>query len=136
MQNQTGIVCDSIERIGMANPQCEHGYTKIANELLEALARIRIPGEARQVLDVIFRKSYGYSKKEDAISLSQFCLYTGIKRQNASRALKQLESMRLISVIKNDDRRPQTFRINKDYSQWRPLSKKITALSKTITDAA
>jgi len=33
----------------MASPQLENGYTRIANELMEALARIRIPGEARQV---------------------------------------------------------------------------------------
>lgn len=47
----------------MANPQCENGFTKIANELMEALAKIRIPGEARQVLDVIFRQTYGWNKK-------------------------------------------------------------------------
>ena len=27
----------------MANPQCENGYTRIANEILEALSKIRIP---------------------------------------------------------------------------------------------
>ena len=37
----------------MANPQTENGYTKIANEIMEALAHIRIPGEAMQVLLVI-----------------------------------------------------------------------------------
>lgn len=33
----------------MANPQCENGYTRIANEILEALSKIRIPGEARRL---------------------------------------------------------------------------------------
>jgi len=37
----------------MANPQLVDGYTRIDNALLDALARIRIPGEARQVFDVI-----------------------------------------------------------------------------------
>ena len=53
-------------------PQLENGYTKIANELLEAIAAIRIPGEAMQVLLVIIRKTYGYCKKKDAISISLF----------------------------------------------------------------
>ena len=49
----------------MVSPQWENGYTKIANEILESLARIRINGEARQVLDVIIRKTYGYGKKTE-----------------------------------------------------------------------
>lgn len=112
----------------MANPQCENGFTKLANELLEALARIRIPGEARQVLDVILRKTYGFSKKEDVISLSQFCSSTGIKKPNVIRVLKQLQTMNLI--IKNDNANPQIYKFNKDYSGWRPLSKKITNVIK------
>ncbi|MCK6470063.1 MAG: replication protein [Candidatus Brocadia sinica] len=115
----------------MASPQCEDGYTKVANELLEALARIRIPGEARQVLDVIFRKTYGFSKKEDAISLSQFCLATGILKPNVCASLKQLREMNLI--IQKDNGIANIYSINKDYTSWKPLSKKITTLSKKIT---
>jgi len=47
----------------MKSPQTENGYIKIANELWDALTGIRIPGEVRQVLDYIFRKTYGYNKK-------------------------------------------------------------------------
>jgi len=52
----------------MANPQIENGYTRIANETMDALAKIRIPGQARQVLDFILRKTYGWNKKTDMIS--------------------------------------------------------------------
>lgn len=114
----------------MANPQTENGYTKIANEVLEALSRIRIPGEAMQIFLVIIRKTYGFQKKEDAIALSQFCLATGINKPNVFRAIKQLQIMNLI--IKNDNANPQTYRFNKDYSQWKPLSKKITLSKKII----
>lgn len=108
----------------MANPQCEDGYTKIANELLEAQAKTRIPGEARQVLDAIARKTFGYNKREDAISLSQFVLATGIKKPNVVRAIKQLQAMNLI--IKTDNGKTQIYRINKDFETWKPLSKAIT----------
>ena len=46
----------------MANPQKENGYIMIANEIMEALAKYRIPGEQRQCLDVILRKTYGYDR--------------------------------------------------------------------------
>ena len=110
-------------------PQCEDGYTKIANELLEAFGLIRIPGEARQVLDVIIRKTYGWGKKMDAISLEQFCLTTGLKKPNVVRAIKKLLTMNLI--IKKDNGYVAMYGINKTYSTWQRLSKKIT-LSKAI----
>ncbi|OGH05916.1 MAG: hypothetical protein A2W22_06960 [Candidatus Levybacteria bacterium RBG_16_35_11] len=113
----------------MANPQCENGFVKIANTLMEALARIRIPGEARQVMDLIFRKTYGFNKKEDAITLSQFCLATGIKKPNCQRAINKLIEMNL--VIKKDNGNIPIYKINKDFDTWKPLSKKIT-LSKKI----
>jgi phage replication O-like protein O len=105
----------------MASPQAENGYTRIAHEIMEALARIRVPGRAMQVLFVILRKTYGFGKKADAIALSQFNLATGIKKSNICRALKQLESMSLI--IKNDNGNTVSYQFNKDYSTWKPLSK-------------
>ena len=82
----------------MASPQKENGYTAISNELLDALSRIRIPGESRQVLDVIIRKTYGFNKKYDCISNSQFVKYTGIKKQHVSRAVAKLKNMNIIYV--------------------------------------
>lgn len=113
----------------MASPQIENGYTRIANELMEAFAAIRIPGEARQVVDVIIRKTYGYNKKNDYISLSQFANLTGMKRPTVARALKKAL---LMGVIKKDNTYPASYCINKDFSTWKVLSKKITVLSKKI----
>lgn len=120
-------------------PQLENGYTKIANELLEAIAAIRIPGEAMQVLLVIIRKTYGYCKKKDAISLSQFVAATGIKKPNVCRAVKKLLDMniikplskKIIKIIEKDNAYISEYELNKDCSSWIPLSKKIT-LSKKI----
>ena len=113
----------------MASPQCENGYTRLANELLEALARIRIPGEARQIFDTILRKTYGFGKKEDSISLSQFVLFTSIKKPNICASLKQLKKMNVI--IQKDNDIANIYSINKDHTAWKPLSKRIT-LSKRI----
>lgn len=114
----------------MASPQVENGYTKIANELLEALAKIRIPGEARQVLDVICRRTYGFNKKYDAISLSQFNLATGLKKVAVCKAIQKLTFLNLITQKGNDT--SKTYSINKDFETWKPLPKKVTLPKKVI----
>lgn len=107
----------------MSNPQKEDGYTAIANEIMEALIRYRIPGEQRQCLDFILRKTYGFNKKSDMISNSQFVKATGLKKQAVSRALNGLI---LKNVIKKDDRYIPSYEFNKNYTLWKVSSKKIT----------
>lgn len=104
-------------------------YTRIDNELLEAMARIRIPGEAMQVLLVIARKTYGYQKREDSIPLSQFNLYTGISKPSIVRAIETLESKMNI-IYKKVNGHSAIYRINKDFSTWNPLPKRSTFTKK------
>ena len=87
----------------MANPQTEDGYLKIALEIQDAFCRTRIPGEERQVLDAIIRKTYGWHKCEDKISMGQIAQMTGMKRPNVARALKNLISKKIVTVIKSDN---------------------------------
>ena len=121
----------------MASPQVENGHIKIASEIFDAFCRIRIPGEAMQILNCILRKTYGWHKKQDSISLSQFVEMTGINKQCVIRALNKLTDMNLIVIEKDTPPVPKkitltsTYRFNKDYESWKPLSKKIT-LSKKI----
>ena len=123
----------------MANPQCENGYTRIANEIMEALAKLRIPGEARQILDVIIRETYGCNRKQVKLKSGFLSKKTGLKRQNVSRGIKKLTDMNLISVIKNDYVIKSDYiheiTFNKNYEKWIASSKTIThvASSKTIT---
>lgn len=105
----------------MADPQLENGYTRIANDILEALCRVRVPGEVRQIFDVILRKTYGFNKKADRISLSQFVLATGMKKPSIIRAQKAGVYHKLIYRNANDE-----WRILKDYSVWIPFTKKLT----------
>ena len=114
----------------MASPQVENGYIRIASEIMEALCRFRIPGECRQVLDCIIRKTYGYHKKEDWISNSQMVEMTGMKKQNVSRALAKLMTNNV--VIKSDDK----LRLNKDYKEWgsfKSSSKVITGKNNSLS---
>jgi len=108
----------------MENPQKENGYTPIANEILEALCSIRINGEARQCFDVIFRKTYGFNKKSDCISLSQFALLTKMPKVSVCRGLLKLANMNLI-INKNVNGMSNSYAVNKDFSTWKPLTKKL-----------
>lgn len=115
----------------MASPQLENGHVRIANELWDALAAYRIPGEQRQCLDVIIRKTYGFKKKQDAIALSQFVEMTGMNKPAVVRALNGLLSKKIIAIIKKDNAPAHIYEFIKDYNEWTPLSKKVT-LSKKI----
>jgi hypothetical protein len=58
---------------------------------------------------------------------------TGLKRQTVSRAIKKLSSKKIIVIIKNDDSQINIYRFNKNFDQWKLLSKKMTVSSKKIT---
>lgn len=112
----------------MANPQLEKGFVRIANEIIEALARIRIPGEARQVIDVVIRKTYGFNKKQDRIALSQFSIATGLSKQDVARALRKAKELNIVKVIgENAYDIGKEYRFNKDFDTWKPLAKKPTS---------
>ena len=115
----------------MANPQKEEGYTAIANEIMDALCRIRIPGEEMQVLNVILRKTYGWKKCEDAISLSQFVEMTGMNKPHIIQSVKGLLLKKVILVTENGKATAKVYKFNKDYDQWKPLPKKVM-LPKTV----
>lgn len=107
----------------MVSPQIENGYTKIANELLDAIVRCKLPGDEGQVFWTIIRKTYGFNKKMDRIALSQFNLATGLLKPNVCRALSNLIKKNMI--IKSDKENLSSYRIQKDYTKWKPLSKLI-----------
>ena len=112
----------------MSSPQLENGYIKIATEIFDAFGRFRIPGVERQILDIIIRKTYGYNKKEDWISNSQFVLLTGLKKGNICKAINSLVYKNI--VIKKDNGRVPSYQFNKDYKSWRQLSKKKPVIKK------
>ena len=54
----------------MANPQLENGYTRIANEILEAMAKVKLSPTQYRVLFVVWRYTYGFSRKSADLSLT------------------------------------------------------------------
>ena len=114
----------------MANPQKEDGHIRISTELWTALVKIRIPGEARQMLDFIIRKTYGYNKKEDRISTSQFAQATGMKHNAIHKNRRKLIEMNVITVSQKGHSQILTYSIQKNYEKWKPYPKKGTVSQK------
>lgn len=107
----------------MASPQCENGYTKIANELLEAMAIHRMAGQEYQILFAIMRKTYGFGKKQDNISLNQLSEMTGLDRRRIHALIQKMVIRNIITVTNNGDRSPKSISINKDYESWKSVTK-------------
>lgn len=103
----------------MANPQPENGYTRIANEIMEALARIRLPGTAVQVLMLILRETYGVrGRKEVCFRPGYISKKTGLSRSQTYKATHCLISNNLISVCEKGYTSGTTYRFNKDYDTY------------------
>ena len=96
----------------MASPQCENGYTRIANELLEALCKLHLSGNAMMVLWAVIRKTYGWNKTSDWISGGQLAAMTGLCRSRVCEALALLQGRRIILRDKG------LIGIQKDYTTW------------------
>jgi phage replication O-like protein O len=116
----------------MANPQKENGYTPISNEIMEALAKTRISGEARQVLDVIIRQTYGYNKKIDWITTSQFKEATGLSNMAVYKARKKLKEMNIITISQKGDSQYLNYCLQKNYHSWLLSPKKKVSTKKDI----
>jgi phage replication O-like protein O len=101
----------------MANPQKENGYTPIANEILENIVNTSLLGAEFQVLFFIIRKTYGYHKKQDRISLTQFEKGTGLSRPTVVKTLKNLMARNMVvKIYLPDGNVGYTF--IKDHEKW------------------
>jgi len=109
----------------MASPQIEEGYLKIANEIAEALMRISLSAYETRVLWLIFRKTYGYNKPQDKISLTQFEKFLKMDRRHIQRTLRRLEARNMIIIFravlgvpKQERSYMITYQFQKDYTKW------------------
>lgn len=101
----------------MASPQLEDGHTRIANELLEHFCSLGISGGEFRLLLFVVRKTYGFQKKIDHISLTQFEKGTTMSRSHVCLGLKSLV-LKQVLVKENGG-----YKLNKNYDSWVVLRK-------------
>src|SRR5512144_27891 len=97
----------------MASPQKEHGYTPIANELLDAIMRTPMPDHARRVLLCIIRNSYGWHSKEVFLTPSKIAREVNLDVRLIPRAVKRLTDMNMVT------RNGHFYKVQKDYAAWK-----------------
>lgn len=112
----------------MASPQAENGHIDIANEIADALARTNLSAYQSRILWALWRKTWGWHKKEDWISNSQFVEVTGIAKGHVAATLKELSMRNMVTRAGNKTA------FNKDYTQWRELPPGVRAYHK-VTDS-
>ena len=122
--------------------QVEKGnFTRIINPLIEELIKIPFKGCELAVALFIIRKTYGYNKPEDEISLTQFQKGLNRSRQTIVTALKNLQLVNVARLVKQGDSKKcsNLWRINKYYDTWKLVNvarlvkrKRGTSLTETL----
>ena len=115
----------------MASPQKENGYTAIANEIMDALIASELAGQDFKIALLIIRKTYGFNKREDSISLTQMVLATGMCKVRCSQVVNRLQLMKMLTVTENINGIGKKYKFNKDFEKWGTVNKNINRLEKT-----
>jgi phage replication O-like protein O len=107
----------------MASPQLEDGYTKVANELLEALVSVQMSGSEWQYLMCLIRKSYGYNQKEAWLKNTYVAKACGLHRQRVYEAKTRLLEKNIVTQKRDK------IILNKDYETWKVSRKNVTLVT-------
>lgn len=101
----------------MASPELEDGFTRIANGLLEALARHPFSKRHYAVLLAVVRLSYGYGAKVARASSARLSELTGIAPNHCREAVRELEAMGVLRSQQGPE--GKTLAIVKHFDRWR-----------------
>lgn len=103
----------------MADVQLENGYTKIANEILDAIQHFQFSQNQFKILIALWRNTYGWNRKECEFSLSHIEKTTNLDRKRASATLKSLiEANVIIEIDKGSSTKKKVVVFNKNYEEW------------------
>lgn len=114
----------------MSNPQLDKGFTRIANELLEAVLKHPFKKRELNVILAVIRKTYGYGKTCDAVSAVQIASMTNIDHSHISKTIDDLISCSVLikkgSGRLSHGKHVKSIGINKKYKMWMTVAKTAT----------
>ncbi|HBQ2717567.1 TPA: replication protein [Klebsiella pneumoniae] len=93
----------------------DDGFTRIANELLEAVMHAGLSQHQLLVFMAVMRKTYGFNKKSDWVSNEQISVLTGILPHKCSAAKSALVKRGILTQT------GRVIGINKAVSEWSSL---------------
>jgi len=94
-------------------------FTPITNEFIEGVYKQYLRPYESKVLWFLVRKTWGWGKKSDFISLRQFEKELGIPKDKVCKALSRLKKRGIVAQLGN-----KTYAIQTDTSLWRDKPKK------------
>lgn len=107
---------------------CEDGFTRIANLLLEALALARLNGVQKGICLFLFRRTYGWNRSEDAVTLGEFAEACGSSRSYISRQLNDLINKNLIRRTAYEPGKTPVYSFVTQVAEWDPSCIDLDAL--------
>lgn len=90
-------------------------FTRIPNDVLEALCALDISGNEMRIILYIIRRTYGFNRDFAEISLSEIASAVGMSTPHVSRALKKLTEMGLLERHPAKGIRPQTISLSNEF---------------------
>lgn len=133
MANIARVINFPVPDVALKEPRVadlEDGYTRIANELLEAVMLAGLSQHQLLVFMAVMRKTYGFNKKSDWVSNEQLSALTGILSHKCSAAKSALVRRGILTQS------GRSVGINKAVSEWSCLpesGKKIKPYLKEVT---
>ena len=98
------------------SPQVEHGFVRIANELYDAILRAPLSKRELLIVFAVIRKTYGYGKKSDDLTMTQLAELTGLTRAHCSEAVRDLGQKNVILI--RDGEHGKVLALSKNYRNW------------------
>src|SRR3990167_4622116 len=111
--------------------QLEDGHTRINNEVLEQLVKRGLLGSEYALIFFVIRKTWGWGKREDFISLTQFERGLEVSRHTVINTIKNLVARKILVKGSTLDKQKIAYRFNKYHNQWlgkdaSPVQNKMT----------
>lgn len=100
----------------MNEPQLEHGFTRIANELLDAILLAPFSKREHLVVLAVIRKTYGFNKKTDDMTMTQIASITGLARSHVGETVAGLVEKNVFLI--RDGEHGKVLGISKNYRAW------------------
>ena len=100
----------------------ENGYTRVANELMEAVMRFQFNKRELKIILYIIRNSYGYHRKyliNGANKHGKIAQAIGLGRPHVTKTLNELIAKNVVTT------QAGKLQLNKNYKQWTQKTKKV-----------
>ena len=97
---------------------CEDGFTRIANLILEALAMVRVNSTQTGICLFLLRRTFGWNRSEDAVSLGDFAAACGTSKTYVSRQLADLLHKKIILRLAYEPGKTPVYAFCTNVAEW------------------